>query len=292
MCDILGSKKILIALILVVAIGFVFMGMVLAADDSVTIDVNVTETSSIIVIPDTLEWNNTQTGVPGGVKYLTIKNAGSLNVSNIHVYMDTLSTEQVRPYGSPNSDDYSAGGVITIMNETDTQYYFAGRLEWNWTSDIPNNDWSAVTSPAAWGYFKNTSFDYVWVLGNGTEGRCNETDTEFAIEYDVDLGTQLTRTPIAVGASDGNDANYAYFSVNDASSPLNLYCVATNVNCTNIYIYHYDQRTGFTDCNNAAYIQEGDLVSGNTSTLLVNPFIPTGLPSGYLNTTTMTIEAT
>ena len=265
------------------------------ANDTVTIDVNVTESASIIVLPETLNWTGVATGQPGGIKQLTVKNAGSLNVSQIYAYIDTLEGEPSRPYGSSDPLDFSAGGVIAMRNETDINYTFVGRIEWNWTQDIPNHNWGAVTSPISWGYFRNTSNDYVWVLGNGTGGRCNESDAEFAIENEIDLGITTTRTPIG-GASypvDTQDSTWAYISVNDAGSPLYKYCVAAYWDCTKIYIYHYDKRTSpnFNGCNNAEYLQQANLTPGYTIVLDTDAWVPSGYPAGYLNQTTLTIYA-
>jgi hypothetical protein len=265
-------------------------------NDTVTIDVNVSEAASIVVLPDSLNWSSVDTGQEGVVKQLNIKNAGSINVSQIYAYVDTLESEPSRPYGSAESTNFSAGGVIALENETDPGYFFAGRIEWNWTQDIPNHDWTAVddADAIAWGYLRNTSSDYVWVLGNGTAGRCNETSTEFAVEYQVDLGTTATRTPVATNINrDGGDGNWSYFSVNDASSPLDNYCVATYWDCSKIYIYHYDKRTSpnFNTCNNAGYLQEDDLTPGYTIILNVGAWVPNGYPAGSLNTSIMTVYA-
>jgi hypothetical protein len=272
------------------------METVLAANvnDTVTIDVNVTQSASITVWPETLNWTSVSTGGTGGLQYLTVKNAGSIDVSDIYAYVDTLTTEPGRPYGLAYSKNYSAGGVIVIENETDTKLYFAGRIEWNWTQDIPNHNWEALTTstPKAWGYFRNASNDFVWVLGNGTAGRCNETGSQFAIEYDVDAGTEETRTPITVGASTGRDAIWSYFSVNDASSPLNQYCVAAYYDCSKIYIYHFDKRSGLGGCTNSAYLQSVALVPGYTMILTLDAWVPNGYPAGFLNTTTLTVIAT
>ena len=269
------------------------------ANDTVTIDVNVTEAAAIIVLPETLNWTSVATGTAGEVKYLTVKNAGSINVSNIYAYIDTLTTESARPYGSGDPKDFSAGGVITLKNETDTEHYFAGRIEWNWTQDIPNHNWVNVddADAIAWGYFRNTSSDYVWVLGNGTDGRCNETGAEFALEYDVDLGTAATREPEGPYTLDGGDgdADWGYFSITDASSPLDGHCVAAYWDCTKVYIYHYDMRTtapyAFNTCNNAAHLQQANLTTGDTITLEVDAWVSLGYPAGFLNQTTLTVYA-
>ncbi len=266
------------------------------ANDTVLIDVNVTEKAVITVIPATLNWTGVETGEVGGYKNLTVKNIGSLNVSQIFGYLDTLETEQSNPYGSGDPLDYSAGGVIAIRNESNTQYFFAGRIEWNWTQDIPNHNWAAVTSPAAWGYHRNTSNEYVWVLGNGTAGFCNNSATDFAIEEDQDDGSQSARTPVTtyIGAPDNADANWTYFSISGGSNH-DGYCVATYYDCTKIYFYRYDKRTApynFSQCTGASeYLYEGNLTSGSTTLLRVDAWVPAGYPGGYLNTTTLTIYA-
>jgi len=227
------------------------------ADDTatVTIDVNVTETESITVAPTYINWTLVATGSAAGYRNLTVKNAGSLNVSDIYAYVDTLDDETSRPYGSGDPSDFAAGGVLTLRNETTTSgglnsgYYFAGRIEWNWTQDIPTHDWSNVDSPVAWGYFRNTSNDYVWVLGNGTAPDgisiyCNDTGSQFSIETDVDLGTLPTRTPdntFAIKASTNDGDTWGFTNI--TSGPLSGHCLAAYYDCTFIYIYKFDQRS-------------------------------------------------
>lgn len=283
------------------AIGTIITSVPVFADtnDTVAVDVNVTEASSITVVPASLSWSNVNTGSAGGVQYLNIKNSGSINVTEIYAFVDTLESESTRPYGSSDPSNFSAGGVLALRNESDSEFKFAGRIEWNWTQDIPNHDWTSlgVTDPVAWGYFRNTSDDYVWVLGNGTGTStfgCNDTGAEFAVEYDVDLGTTATRTPVTVGVADNNDADWSYFSVNDGSSPLDGYCVAAYYDCSKIYIYHYDKRTtpyNFFGCDDAGYLQEIDLTPGYSIILEVDAWVPNGYPSGDLNTTTLTVYA-
>jgi hypothetical protein len=263
------------------------------ANATVTIDVNVSQTASITVIPTTLNWTSVNTGAAGGIKNLTVKNVGSINVSQIYSYVDTLVTESARPYGSSDPKSYSAGGVIVIRNETDTKYYFAGRLEWNWTQDIPNHLWTAVTSPVSWGYVRNTSSDYVWVVGNGTAGRCNESSAQFSVETDVDLGTAATRTPdntvsMTTSASDPNNWGYALMT----SGPLLDHCVAVNTACTKVYIYKFDKRANFSGCTGANYLLSSTLTPGNTIQLSLDAWVPNGYPGGFLNQTILTVYAT
>jgi hypothetical protein len=262
--------------------------------DTATINVNVSAYAEITVSPTTLNWTNLNPGSSGTTQLLDITNTGSLNVSNIYAYVDTLTDETSRPYGNPDPAAYAAGGVIVFKNETYNKFFFAGRLEWNWTEDISNLDTSGVTSPVAWGFFKNASNEYVWLVGSGSNGFCNESDTEFAIEDDIDQGTTETRTPTTTSITlDYNDTEYSYFSINRATAPLYESCVAVYKDCTKIYIYRYDKRTspGFSNCANSAYIQSSNLVPYDTHTLTLNAYIPRGIPSGDLATATFTVVA-
>ncbi|MFH1228915.1 MAG: hypothetical protein V1678_00635 [Candidatus Aenigmatarchaeota archaeon] len=266
---------------------------VLAVYNTTDIDVNISSLSQITLYPNYLFWPQVTVGSMGGYKNITIKNTGSVNVSNIFAWVNTLANESVRPYGNSTASNYSAGGVLTITNETSTKYYYLGRIEWNWTDDIPNHDWTAVTSPVSWGYFRNMSDDYVWVMGNGTAGRCNETGSQFSIETDIDVGTLATRTPgitVSLTASSNDPTRWSYAAI--TSGTLAGHCVAAYYDCSKVYIYGYDKRTNFTGCANANYMLSGNLVPGETMNIKVDTWIPRGIPSGNLTRTTLTVEAT
>lgn len=299
------SQKILVFSVLFLAVLTFFVAITVItikpaladASNTTTIDVNVTEYSSISIWPTVLNWTSVAVGHTGGPKNLTIKNVGSINVSNMYAYVDTLSKELGRPYGSSNPKNYSAGEVITLENETDAQYYYAGRIEWNWTEDIPNHNWGNVTSPVAWGYFRNVTDDYVWVVGNGTAGKCNVSDAQFSIENVPDLGTIDTRTPPVPTnmVNNFNDSSWSYFSIDEAG-PLNRYCVAVYRDCSKIYIYNFDKRGSgagnFSSCTNSDYIRAANLVPGDTTILKADAWVPNGYPAGWLNTTILTVYAT
>jgi hypothetical protein len=262
---------------------------------SATLDANVTieSISEIIVYPNTLNWTSVSLGAPGGVKSITVENTGSENVTQLYVYPDTLSDEAIRPYGNDSSDAYATGGVLVIQNETDPFYYFAGRLEWNWSTSISALNTSLLTSPVSWGFFKNNSIEYVWAVGNGTDGLCNNTEAQFAIDDDVDSGDMTTRTPDPTSITpDFSDADYAYFSVDRAGAPLEGYCVAVNATCEKVYIYKFDKRTGFTQCGNSGFVTQNDMTPGNKTQLNLDVFIPHGIPSGELSRATVTFVVT
>jgi hypothetical protein len=228
------------------------------------------------------------------VNYTDVKNTGSVNITNIYIYASTLTDENERPYGSDNPRKYAATGLIKVRNETDNIPQFIGRIEWNWTDVIDGADFSAITSPKAWGFYKNTSFEYVWAVGNGTNGLCNGTGAQFAIEDDWDKGTTATRTPTIDGVTwNGGDANFGYFSVSGrAAFGGDNVCVAVAADCSKIYIYKYDKRPGFQTCGNSQYLATRQFAPGDILRITyIAPYVPKGIPAGTLKEGTLTIVA-
>jgi len=265
-----------------------------AAETNATVDVNVSTLSEITVFPNNINWTLITPGQNGGVRLLDIKNTGSVNVTNLYSYVTTLANETVRPYGSSNPANYSAGGVLVFKNST-SQYFWAGRLEWNWTAAISNLDLSNIpaTSRAAQGYYRNASNSYVWALGNGTSGLCNNSNALFAITDMIDLGTAATRKPDPTSISmDGGDANYGYFSINRGANFLNGMCVAVDQNCTKIFVYKFDRRPGFTTCANSQYIRAANLTPDAIETVTADVWIPKGMPAGNLTQAIWSFVAT
>jgi hypothetical protein len=143
------------------------------------------------------------------------------------------------------------------------------------------------------GFFRNTSYEYFWALGNGTgvgsQVYCNNTGSQFGLSTLADNGTVATRSPSA-SALGGGDSSYGYFP--QSSGPLGGSCVAAYWDCTKIYIYYYDKSAGLTSCSNSAYIQTLGLAPGDTHTLTLAAYVPLGIPAGSLNTTIFTVTAT
>jgi len=258
--------------------------------DTATVNVSVAPKVEISILPDVFNFTDLNPGTVGPFLNFEIKNIGSVNVSNIFAYVDTLDKEIERPYGTSNASKYAAGGVLLITNETDTQPWFLGRIEWNLTYDVPNKNFSAVNNPVAWGYFRNTSYEYLWVIGNGTT---NCTDGYFAIEDDPDTGSVDTRTPDDTQiTNEGTDGYWGLFSVNRDTAPLKDYCVAVYWDCTKIYIYKYDKRNNFTSCSNSEYLYFHSLSPGEILSAKLTAYIPLGIPYGNLTQAILTIEAT
>jgi hypothetical protein len=290
------------ALILLVAISVVFgmSGFVIAqANDTVIINVTVGTLTQITVLPTSLNWTNITPGTAGGVLNLTVKNTGSVNVSNMFAYVNTNETEPSRPYQSSDPLNYSSGSILLLRNTTvaSNVYYWVQRKEWNWTTNIPNSDFSNVdtadTTLAAFGFLINTSLVYVWAVGaNATNGRCNETGATFGIEDDFDTGAISTRTPLVTSITqDGVDASYGYYQVDRASAPIANTCVAVRHDCTYILIYKYDKRSGFSTCTNTEFLQAPTFAPSVTINLFADVWVPLGIPAGQMMLSTLTIEA-
>ena len=301
----MNEKVILLFVLLAISIVFLFSTVSItvfaAASNTTDIDVNISSISQITLYPNYLNWTQIIVGTAGGHKNITVKNTGSVNVTSIYGWVDTLEDEVTRPYGSSNPASYAAGGVLTIMNETVSKYFYLGRIEWNWTQDISSHDWSALTTstPIAWGYFRNMSNDYVWVLGNGTaqpgdenKPYCNNSNAQFSYETDIDLGTTSTRAPdntVTLVASTTDPAHWSIASIG-GSGTLVGHCVAAYYDCSKIFIYKFDRRSNFTDCGK--YLYNDWLTPGGTIILRADAWVPRGIPTGNLTRATLTIEAT
>lgn len=293
------SMSPLAALFFILATASTVVPVLAQPNDTVTVDVSILSFSEITVLPSALNFT-VNPGRSATDELVDIRNTGSLNVSLINAYVDTLTTENVRPYGSASSLSYAAGGVLIVKNNSNPRPFFAGRIEWNESSEPSNMITNNLNSPVSWGFFRNTSNEYAWSVGNGTPSsgslvQCNGTGSQFAINDIPDNGTAATRTPTTTGINmDGGDANYGYFSVTPARYPLNGSCVAVTTDCSKIYIYKYDKRSGFGTCSNSAYIQSFNMIPGDHHSLNMTVFAPFGVPAvpGNLNTSTFTVVAT
>lgn len=279
-----------------------FVSIAYAQTDTVTVDVTIQSVSEITVTPTSLSFS-VQPGEAAATENLVdIKNTGSNNVSQIYVYVDTNTTENVRPYSSPLSTSYSAGGVIVLRNSTAATPYFAGRLEWNTTAAISNQQYGNVTSPVAWGFYKNASREYNFLIGNGTPTagggsaiECNGTGTQFAISDFNDVGSAVTRSPSTTSITrDAGVSTWSFFQIDRSTSPLNGACVAVFHDCSKVYIYKYDRRAPYNACTNSAFLRQENLVPGATETMNVTAWVPQGIPNnpGALNTSIMTVTGT
>ncbi|MCX6815493.1 MAG: hypothetical protein NT120_01405 [Candidatus Aenigmarchaeota archaeon] len=278
------SKIALIYLILLFFVAFTFQFSIVsfAGESNVTVDVNVSILSEITVTPTSINWTQIGPGQAGGTRLLDIRNTGSVNATSVYAFVTTLDNETTSPYLSSNAADYSASGVLVFHNETDPRFYWAGRIEWNWTESIANfvDPFTSLGGSDGYGFFRNASNSFVWAIANGTNGLCNNTGAQLALTDPYDDGTSSTRSP-SVGSinRDGGDAFFSYFSVARSSNFLYGMCMAVDTQCTKIYAYKYDKRAGFTSCANAQNIV-GNLVPNQIEQITADVWIPKGIPTG------------
>src|SRR3989344_4019217 len=69
-----------------------------AADTNVTVNVSIGTLSQITVSPTFINWSNIIPGRAGGAQTLDVENTGTVNVTNLYAYANTIPNEPVRPY--------------------------------------------------------------------------------------------------------------------------------------------------------------------------------------------------
>jgi hypothetical protein len=283
---------------MVLLLGIIFSlsySVITFADGYNTTEINVSieSVARITITPNYVNWSGVHPGTTGGTQTIEVLNTGSLNVTNLYAYIDTLTVEASRPYGSDEASSYAAGGVLLLRNQSDSSMGWVGRIEWNWTNTLSNLVTTGVEDPVAWGFFRNASKEYVWLIGNGTDGLCNDSGVQFALEDDEDDGTTDTRTPETTDFTtpDYTGPDWAIFSINRTTAPLYDQCVAVWVNCTKIYIYNYDKRTdpAFYRCGIADFIRNVLVPSGDSEILTLDVYVPEGIPEGNMSSSTLTV---
>ena len=300
-----------IVLILTLLSILALSGIAMAATDTVTINVNVSLSSAIEVDPSTATFNLVTPGVdtwPDSLGF-TITNVGSTNFTTMYASMNTHSTETNNPVDDGIASLYYAGGFVVLMNQTmldasSSAWKFVGRQEWNLTSKpapfVPDSE------TQSYGFFGNNSKQYFWDLQNGTNTSeyvgtagdvhyCNETGAEIRIKlYPIngsDSSYQLGSGVVTMGL-DSAQNGWGIFNA-ETSGPLAGYCVASNWNCTHIYIYQWNQDSPFDQCDAEWYLWNNGVFETNDQwTFNMTVWVPKGIPAGDTSASTMTITAT
>ena len=290
--------KKLIASILIAALLAILSSLKIptfaATSNQTNVSVNVTELMKITVSPVNLTWFAVTPSSEGEVKYLDIKNTGSVNISAVYGYVSSLEDEPTNPIPTGSAEAYAAGGVLVLKkNESDAKWYYAGRIEWN-ISKPTNAGGTYCENAVAWGYYRNVSGDYLWCLVNDSSGFCNSTSAKIYIENDIDDGSASTRQPEVGGNFGAEVGNWGIYSF--TGGPLEGHCVAAYYDCSRIYIYRYDRRSNpnFEACplsNEQQSLRYVNLTPGDQFTINAGVWIPWGIPAGWLKSSWLTIEA-
>lgn len=281
----------MLAVVLLAIVAITQVTVMAAYLGSTTVAVTVSDLTEVTVLPTSLSF----TAAPGAVATaisVDIKNTGSNNISNIYASVDTLTDETSDPIPAGGPSGFASTGFLVLKNSTATEYFHAGRLEWNLSTLLTGASYGSYRYNAT-GFFRNVSGMYMWILGNtttATNAGCNDTGATLYIEADADAGTAATRTPAVAGTLDESVTDWGLFSF--TADPLKNYCVAAYHDCTKIYIYKYDYNATFDGCTQSNYLEAATLVPGDIDTITTNAWVSEGVPDGSTNSGVLTFHGT
>jgi hypothetical protein len=265
---------------------------------TVTIAVNVSISAAITVTPSECVWNQ----VPaGGAEQtpcqLTIRNSGSVNLTDVYASVNSFAVEGARPYGSAASA-YASGAFLALRNSTgNAGYRFVNRLDWNETGPEAPSGFSQASGANSWGYLRNHTKNYLWSLEASGDTTCrNITDANFTIKTCTD-GQCTTRNmgadDVALGTAVANNTEWSTWTF--TAGPLDDYCVAVYKDCKKIMAYQWDLNGSLPTCNNKDYVYKTTTVDRFTPdesfTVNLTVWVPRGIPSGDTTNSTLTITA-
>jgi hypothetical protein len=293
---IIYSSIIIVVLVLLVLSTTSAPG-VFAANDSIIINVTITQFTQISVLPDSITFADLLPGGESGYINVSVKNIGSANVTVIYVYTSTIADEATSPLGSGNASSYASTGFIFLQNSTAENHTHAGRLEWNLSNILQNEtlDLDSGTTQFIHGFYRNASYgDYLFKVENGSAGLCNNSGAAMKIIDTPENGSTQHRdfSTESTTADNTIDASNQYWGIfSFTAGPLLDHCVAVDSGCTKIFIYKYDQRSNFTGCDNDASFDTTTLTPGNEINGTLYASIPQGTPQGQAIVGTLTINA-
>ncbi len=144
----------------------------ITSNDTIQLWVTVAEKTMVDIQPDLLAWQDvdpgTQTDISQAFGFpkeaVQIENIGSTNISYIwfnNSYPSSL------PFGSGSSADYDAGNFAVIrMNQTNADYFFINRVEYNESELIYLQ--LPVAGTWAHGRFRSANHEWFWTINTIT----------------------------------------------------------------------------------------------------------------------------
>jgi hypothetical protein len=296
-----GAVALVSLFLLIMVALFFFSGSTptfAATANQTNVTVQVGTVTQLTVMPTQITWSSVSPGSQGGLVNLNIKNSGSVNITGIYSYADTLTSELNSPIGTGSPSAYSSGGIVAVKKNSTSSTFFVDRLEWNLTSKPAGMGVTNCANAASWGYFRNAttgSSDFLWCINNGSIANatmgCNATGTTFYVTSAGDNGTAQSRDPDLTGGSVSGQIGWGIFS-GFVSGPLNGDCVAVSANCSKILIYKYDRRANpnFAACTQSMNLRDVTLTPGDQFTVQLDAWVPQGIPAGWLGSSWLTIE--
>lgn len=277
--------------------------------DSISITVQVSELTMVDINPTSLSWNGTKAVAPGGEgveQAIQIENIGSTNITYIW-FNNTYPASN--PFGTGINTSYNAGNFIVIRrNQTGEKFFFPNRVEYNMSKvEI------YLTLPSGWishGRFRNSSYEYFWVVEPGSGNLCNQSDAVFRIGEEPHTQTQTGSTDLTtcdVGCVSGpnpckqftltGSQNYGYADICiGGDNPANTvnYTVVVNKTCDVLWFCHWNTDTPCPDpstVEHTEYFIQTDLVPGDWIVANVRVRVPFGVAYGTVQEGTLTVIA-
>ena len=282
-----------------------------AANDTVTISINVSQVTMVDINPSNLTWSSrgSYTIEPGTVadnkteemnySNIWVENIGSVNISNI--WFDN-SYSSSTPFGSGNPAEYDPANMIVVDNSTDGDgnYTFINRVE------FPENDSMYIKtnnpiSPSQtqdgylFGRFRNASTEYFFEFARDVSGNCSsgtfywsDTAKTKTTTGDTDLtaGSSLALSTLAEITSGRYAGNWSFGEVQIGGANQPYYCVAIPEDCSKIMFSNRNaDAPGVThsNCGNVSdYLSEETLMPGAMKKAWVKAYIPLGVAYGVL----------
>lgn len=288
-----------------------------AADDHLerndtVVNVTVEEQVEVTVRPDMFNFTDmdleTTDFEDTADNQLDIENTGSVNVTDVYAHVNTFDSEYENPLGSGSADSYAAGGFVWIKNST-SNFYHAGTQMWNITERAggqPSGIEEEPTDTVSYGYYRNATGDYLWALT--TDYGSEETDPEGPLCNDeaTDVTLEIMDNPDTGDNRNFDEETSVYnlhngvqdgdWSQNQADDgPLEGHYVAAYEDCERLYVNRFDSSDMFPMTGGEdQYLVGGEddgLAPGDTYTARLGAAIPSGIPAGVTNSTTLTVHA-
>ena len=291
----LGGVLVLLFLVGVVSAG---------PTDDVLININITQTVSIDVSPNIVNWTGLNIGETGDPQYLTVTNVGSVNITQLRA---NITNDATNPYGTGNPLNYDAGELI-LMNTTSAGFYYVNKMNWNETipGDVTNpDDFTEGDDSGHFGIIR-TAWDndvaqeyYYFINRTDSTGDCltgtanlligitpKNVSSTGSVDFSGSAGTNFLSFSVPAGG-DGVDISSGYFSG---------YCALVSSNCRNVRLTRWNtDLDSNSNCTNDQIFYDGgspnELQAGQSTWFWLEPKIPGGVPDGDVSQGTLTVIA-
>jgi len=311
------NKKIVLALVGIAIVALLVLFWLPIKVSAVTdtdianITVQVATKTAIDVNPAALAWLGVDPGTVGGPSQealgpnyyaIQIENIGSHNISKIWFNATYPSS---RPFATGTNASYDAGNFVVLARESSNNFYFPNRLEFNESRTLvylrdPSNNLPPDGTHYSYGRFRNTSFEYFWMVDR-SDVNCDGNTFYIGNVPHTESQTGTTNfvsgdfSTVTLTASTSHPGwCYADITVGGAGGePYTIY--VKNETYDQVFFVHWNKDWG--EGSNAEYFWDMSgnpgypLVPGNSTAALIRVFVPYGVHEGYVKQGILTVIA-